>query len=61
MPNPRVNITAKPIVYKSDGTGRDTYVSRFNGGLMGQNLMKALEPIPKKDFEQIRFLTANSR
>lgn len=34
MPKAKVRYDGKAFIYHSDGTGRDTYISRNNGGLL---------------------------
>eukprot|EP00825_Cyclidium_porcatum_P039706 TRINITY_DN487_c0_g3_i1.p1 TRINITY_DN487_c0_g3~~TRINITY_DN487_c0_g3_i1.p1 ORF type:complete len:180 (-),score=24.10 TRINITY_DN487_c0_g3_i1:203-742(-) len=41
--NHTVDIQAKPFYYRSDGSGRDTYIHHFNGGLYTQDLLHKLQ------------------
>ncbi|KAL4426906.1 hypothetical protein ABPG74_012906 [Tetrahymena malaccensis] len=55
MDKAKVRYDGKAIIYKSDGTGRDTYITRNNGGLMSQQMLKDMECKEKKpDFVRIR-------
>lgn len=40
----KVSIEPKFLYYKPDGTGRDTYIDKFNGGLFNSDLIKTLSP-----------------
>lgn len=39
----KVRYDGKPIFYRSDGTGRDSYVVRSNGGLLSQTMLRTVE------------------
>lgn len=36
----KVRYEGKPLFYHSDGTGRDSYIVRNNGGLLSQNMLR---------------------
>lgn len=35
-----IPIEGRVVYYRSDGTGRDTYIEKMNGGLRGKDLLK---------------------
>lgn len=50
----KVGITSKALFYRNDGTGRDTYIKKFNGGLLSQNRLhdyKINHEKPKHGYE----------
>lgn len=43
MNTAKVRYDGKPLFYHSDGTGRDSYIVRNNGGLLSQAMLRNLE------------------
>ena len=43
----------KTLYYLPDGTGRDTYVTKFNGGFFAPDLQKSLEPKGKNLYKPL--------
>jgi hypothetical protein len=44
-----VPLNGKTVYYKTDGTGRDTYIKNYNGGLLSKDRIHHLNQIkPQK-------------
>ncbi|CAD8154634.1 unnamed protein product [Paramecium pentaurelia] len=46
--------------YHNDGTGRDSYISKFNGGQMNQILQSQIAPQASHDLEKMHYLTKSN-
>lgn len=51
----KVYIKAKPFYYKTDGSGRDTYIHHTNGGLLTQDLLHKLKLKPIQQDPKFKF------
>lgn len=56
----KVGVEGKKIYYRNDGTGRDTYVSRTNGGFVSRSLLVELQPHRTPNYTRMNFLTASN-
>ena len=43
MTKQKIRKDGKPVIYRSNGTGRDSYISQNNGGLLSKSLLHNLK------------------